>query len=239
MSKIIRLTESQLKKIISNIIKENSTNNISELAFVPKTSNTQTSQSQNLPSFQQQMGTISKPNVSCIGFASPATYKDVVGFNNETIRFFQTGRFADVKGQKGSFSCSSTQKNIVEMMYDSDPTAIRYFNLEKPMEKSVPKKTVFVANEKLPLKFGQKGNNIKLLQNQLGIIPETGQFWTKTEIAIKSKAPEYKRAIGVTEDIWKKIFSSGSKSPIKSVTPSVKSVDTSVTPNIPSSLKSV
>jgi hypothetical protein len=215
MPKIIKLTEGQLKKIVKNIIGE-----------------------QSVPTFQQQMGTAPKVDISCIGLVSPQTFKEVIGFNKETIRFYNNARFADENGQKGSYVCNTTQKGIVNLVYDSDPKAIKYYNLAKAPEEQ-PKKTVFVANEKLPLKFGQKGENIKLLQNQLGVKPETGQFWTKTEAAIKAKAPEYKRAEGVTEAIWNKIFPQGRKieQPIalqKTNVPTNLSAPTTLPTNVPS-----
>ena len=42
------------------------------------------------------------------------------------------------------------------------------------------------------------------MQTALGVKP-TGQFWTVTEKAVLAKAPEYKRATGVTQDIYNKI----------------------------------
>jgi len=90
-------------------------------------------------------------------------------------------------------------------MYDSDPTAVKYFNMTpKPAAQQQQTKTVFVANEKFPLKFQQKGEAIKKIQTALGVKP-TGQFWTVTEKAVLAKAPEYKRATGVTQDIYNKI----------------------------------
>ena len=67
-------------------------------------------------------------------------------------------------------------------------------------------RTVFTPNEKIPLMFQQKGETIKQLQTKLGVTPVTGQFWTKTEAAVKKAAPEYNRQTGVTQDIWNKIM---------------------------------
>jgi hypothetical protein len=117
------------------------------------------------------------------------------------------GTFVDAKGQKGKYVCGQ-YPNIVNLMYDSDPKAVKYFNMTpKPgaqQKQQQQNKTVFVANEKFPLMFQQKGEAIKKIQTALGVKP-TGQFWTVTEKAVLAKAPEYKRATGVTQDIYNKI----------------------------------
>ena len=105
-------------------------------------------------------------------------------------------------------------------MFDSDPKAIKYFNMAPQPAAQQQTKPVFVANEKFPLKLQQKGELIKKLQTALGVKP-TGQFWTVTEKAVLAKAPEYKRETGVTQEIYNKIVSN----------PSVKRIlDTSTVP---------
>ena len=168
-----------------------------------------------LDQFTQQ-----KPlNIGCIGLKSPETNKTITGISGETFRFFNNGRFADTKAQMGNYVCGN-QANIVNLMYDSDPKAIKYFNMAPQPASQQQTKPVFVANEKFPLKLQQKGELIKKLQTALGVKP-TGQFWTVTEKAVLTKAPEYKRETGVTQEIYNKIVSN----------PSVKRIlDTSTVP---------
>ena len=154
-----------------------------------------------LDQFTQQ-----KPlNIGCIGLKSPETNKTITGISGETFRFFNNGRFADTKAQMGNYVCGN-QANIVNLMYDSDPKAIKYFNMAPQPAAQQQTKTVFVANEKFPLKLQQKGESIIKLQTALGLKP-TGQFWTATEKAVLAKAPEYKRETGVTQEIYNKIVS--------------------------------
>ena len=151
--------------------------------------------------FTQQKGL----NISCIGLKSPETNKTITGINGDTVKFMSDGTFVDAKGQRGKYVCGN-QANIVNLMYDSDPKAVKYFNMSpKPATQQQQKtKTVFTANETFPLKLQQKGEAIKKMQTALGVKP-TGQFWTVTEKAVLAKAPEYKRATGVTQDIYNKI----------------------------------
>jgi hypothetical protein len=78
--------------------------------------------------------------------------------------------------------------------------------------KQAPKVT-FTPNDKLPLKFQQKGENIKLLQMKLNMPKnlQTGNFYTKTEEYIKKIVPEYNRTTGVTQEVWDKIFNPKTK----------------------------
>jgi len=77
--------------------------------------------------------------------------------------------------------------------------------LAKKQASSGVAKTNFIPNEKMPLKFQQKGENIKMMQERLGVKP-TGNFWTATEAAVKKAAPEYTREAGVTQEIFDKIM---------------------------------
>ena len=146
-------------------------------------------------------------SISCIGLKSPETNKTITGINGDTVKFMSDGTFVDAKGQKGKYVCGN-QANIVNLMYDSDPKAVKYFNMSpKPatqQQQQQKTKTVFTANETFPLKLQQKGEAIKKMQTALGVKP-TGQFWIVTEKAVLAKAPEYKRATGVTQDIYNKI----------------------------------
>ena len=78
--------------------------------------------------------------------------------------------------------------------------------------KQAPKVT-FTPNDKLPLKFKQKGENIKVLQMKLNMPKnlQTGNFYTKTEEYIKKIVPEYNRTTGVTQEVWDKIFNPKTK----------------------------
>lgn len=208
MKKIIRVTESELVKMIGKVINEQAnvapyynfkTGQMAGKGAPPPAPAPAMNPQGGLNQFTQQ-----KPlNIDCIGLKSPETNKTITGINGETFKFFSTGRFADVKGQKGNYVCGN-QANIVNLMYDSDPKAVKYFNMTPKPAAQQQTKTVFVANEKFPLKFQQKGEAIKKIQTALGVKP-TGQFWTVTEKAVLAKAPEYKRATGVTEDIYNKI----------------------------------
>ena len=208
MKKIIRVTESELIKMIGKVINEQ--------ANVAPYYNFRTGQMAGKGAPAPAPGTAMDPNgdptqfiqqkklnIDCVGLKLPETNKTITGINGETFKFFNNGRFNDVKGQKGNYTCGN-QANIINLMYDSDPKAVKYFNMSPKPAAQQQTKTVFVANEKFPLKFQQKGEAIKKIQTALGVKP-TGQFWTVTEKAVLAKAPEYKRATGVTEDIYNKI----------------------------------
>ena len=102
---------------------------------------------------------------------------------------------------KGSYVCGA-QANIVNLTYDSNPKAVSYFNMTPPVVKP---KVKYVPNEVVPLKFGQSGNNIKMIQASLGVKPD-GLFYTNTDLAIKKLVPEYNRQTGVTQQIFDKIL---------------------------------
>jgi hypothetical protein len=208
MKKIIRVTESELIKMIGKVINEQ--------ANVAPYYNFRTGQMAGKGAPAPAPGTAMDPNgdptqfiqqkklnIDCVGLKLPETNKTITGINGETFKFFNNGRFNDVKGQKGNYTCGN-QANIINLMYDSDPKAVKYFNMSPKPAAQQQTKTVFVANEKFPLKFQQKGEAIKKIQTALGVKP-TGQFWTVTEKAVLAKAPEYKRATGVTEDIYNNI----------------------------------
>jgi hypothetical protein len=209
MKKIIRVTESELVKMIGKVINEQAnvapyynfrTGQMAGTAAPPPQPGPAMDPKGDPTKFTQK----ASPNIGCVGLKSPETNKTITGINGDTIQFFNNGRFADVKGQKGNYVCGQ-YPNIINLMYDSDPTAVKYFNMTpKPVAQQQQTKTVFAANEKFPLKFQQKGEAIKKIQTALGVKP-TGQFWTVTEKAVLAKAPEYKRATGVTQDIYNKI----------------------------------
>jgi hypothetical protein len=84
---------------------------------------------------------------------------------------------------------------------------------ELAVKSSANRQVTFTPNETFPLKFKQKGENIKSIQQQLNMPKnlQTGNFYTRTEQYIKNVAPEYNRTTGVTEDIWNKIFNAKAK----------------------------
>jgi hypothetical protein len=180
MKRIIKLTEEQLRNIVSKVIKEQS---------APMGNPNQITPQKSL-------------NISCVGLKSPETNKTITGINGETFKFFNNGRFADVKGNKGSYVCGA-QANIVNLMFDTNPKAVKYFNMTPPPV--VKPKVKYVPNEVVPLKFGQSGNNIKMIQASLGVKPD-GLFYTNTDAAIKKLIPEYDRQTGVTQQIFDKIL---------------------------------
>ena len=181
MKRIIKLTEEKLRNIVSKVIKEQSAPMGNPNQITPQKS----------------------PNISCIGLKSPQTYKVIKGINGEEFTFFNNGRFKDVSDDSMGFYVCGAQANIVNLTYDSNPKAVKYFNMTPP---PVAKpKVKFVPNEVVPLKFGQSGNNIKMIQASLGVKP-TGQFYTLTDAAVKKVAPEYVRQTGVTQQIFDKIM---------------------------------
>ena len=178
MKRIIKLTEEQLRNIVSKVIKEQS---------APMGDPNQITPQKSL-------------NIGCVGLKSPETNKVITGINGDMVRFYNNGRFGSVNG-KGSYVCGA-QANIVNLTYDSNPKAVSYFNMTPPVVKP---KVKYVPNEVVPLKFGQSGNNIKMIQASLGVKPD-GLFYTNTDLAIKKLVPEYNRQTGVTQQIFDKIL---------------------------------
>ena len=173
-----KLTEEQLRNIVSKVIKEQS---------APMGDPNQITPQKSL-------------NIGCVGLKSPETNKVITGINGDMVRFYNNGRFGSVKG-KGSYVCGAPA-NIVNLTYDSNPKAVSYFNMTPPVVKP---KVKYVPNEVVPLKFGQSGNNIKMIQASLGVKPD-GLFYTNTDLAIKKLVPEYNRQTGVTQQIFDKIL---------------------------------
>ena len=164
MKRIIKLTESQLRDIVSKVIKEQAT----PLSLVATP--------------------LKSLNIGCVGLKSPETNKTIKGFNGETFQFFNNGRFADVKGNKGNYECGN-QKNIINLMFDSNPKAIKYFNMSpqpivNPNINCAPQ-LIDTSKGKI-LKFGCKTQGVKELQNLLGVTPITGGFGNKTLAAVKA-----------------------------------------------------
>ena len=181
MKRIIKLTEEQLRNIVSKVIKEQSAPMGNPNQITPQKS----------------------PNISCIGLKSPQTYKVIKGINGEEFTFFNNGRFKDISDDSMGFYVCGAQANIVNLTYDSNPKAVKYFNMTPPP--IAKPKVKYVPNEVVPLKFGQSGNNIKMIQASLGVKPD-GLFYTNTDAAVKKYIPEYNRQTGVTQQIFDKIL---------------------------------
>ncbi len=163
MKRIIKLTEEQLRNIVSKVIKEQS----APLSVVATP--------------------LKSLNISCV-LKSPEQKKQITGKNGDIIVFFNNGRFADVKGNKGNYECGN-QANIINLMFDSDPKAIKYFNMSpqpiaNPNINCAPQ-LVDTSKGKI-LKFGCKTQGVKELQNLLGVTPVTGGFGNKTLAAVKA-----------------------------------------------------
>ena len=230
MSKrIIKLTESQLKDIVAKVISEQG------LAGDPNTGQASGGQIYNVTNSNtksetptqgsamnpkggvNQFGAQKSLNIACV-LKSPEQKKQITGKNGDIVVFFNNGRFADVKGNKGNYECNGQQANTVNLMYDSNPKAIKYFAIGQ----STPNKpkTSWVANgDKFPLKFGQYGNLIKQLQVSVGAYdgqkPADGYFGPKTEAVLKLKYPKYDRTIGVDQSTFNFLMGSGNVNPLQ------------------------
>jgi len=103
-------------------------------------------------------------------------------------------------GQRyGTFKCS-TKPNTVILIVGGKET-------EYPIQGSQTPKVNFTPNEKPPFKFQQKGENIRMMQEYLGMPKnlQTGNFYNRTEQAIKKMFPTYNRSTGVNQDMFDQI----------------------------------
>jgi len=172
MKRIIRLSEEQLRNIVSNVIKEQST-------------------PMGVPTPQKS------PNIGCIGLKSMEPKKQITGINGEIYVFYSNGRFADVKGNKGNYECGS-QANIVNLMFDTDPKAVKYFNMTPPAANSninCAPQLVDTSKGKT-LKFGCKTQGVKELQTLLNFPTPTGYFGTVT----KQKVVDFQKSNSLNPD---------------------------------------
>jgi peptidoglycan hydrolase-like protein with peptidoglycan-binding domain len=219
MKKIIRVTESELVKLIGKVINEQAAYTPTDAGYSPYY-NFRTGQMAGTAApapapgpamspfgdptqFTQQ----ASPNIGCVGFKSSETNKTIKGFNGEIFKFFNNGRFIDAKGQKGNYVCGN-QANIINLMFDSDPKAVKYFNMSP--QPAVKQEIKWVKNETAPYKVGQMGGNIKSMQEKLGVKPD-GYFGKLTEKAVMTFNPQYKRETGVDQTTFEKIMGGSGK----------------------------
>jgi hypothetical protein len=180
MKKIIKLTENQLKDIVSKVIKEQGVPMFDPNNIPGSTPKDPSPNAMNPKGDPTQFTPQKKLNIDCVGLKLPETNKTITGKNGEKFIFFSNGRFADVKGQKGNYTCGN-QANIINLMYDSNPKAVKYFNMTPPVSpavnsnKNCAPQLVDVSKGKI-LKFGCKTQGVKELQNLLDVTPITGYF---------------------------------------------------------------
>jgi hypothetical protein len=205
MKRIIKLTEEQLRNIVSKVIKEQSApiTNSDFINNLINAANSGSNKAMDPKGGVNQFTGQKSLNISCVGLKSPETYKVIKGINGEEFTFYNNGRFKDISDESMGFYVCGSQANIVNLMYDDNPKAVKYFNMTPPPV--VKPKVKFVPNEVVPLKFGQSGNNIKMIQASLGVKPD-GLFYTNTDAAVKKYVPEYNRQTGVTQQIFDKIL---------------------------------
>ena len=206
--KIIKLTESQLRDIVYKVINEQ--------PAAPTSIGNQG---------QLQVGTApTQSKLSCVDFKG----KDHVGYvapsfqtgNGGTLSYgkdqllavYSNGRYFIAKNgatvDKGGVSCSSSS-GILELTSDTTGGYKMYFNYTKTQPTTTPNTTAqkpsWVKNEKSPYKLGQMGENIKMMQEKLGVKPD-GYFGKATEDAVLKFNPQYKKEIGVDQSTFEKIM---------------------------------
>lgn len=190
MKRIIKLTENQLKDIVSKVIKEQGAPMTNPDVIPNATFKSGTDSAMNPKGGVNQFTGQKSLNIGCVGLKSPETNKVITGINGDKIRFYNNGRFTDVKGNKGNYECGS-QANIINLMFDTDPKAIKYFNMTTQVNKSsinnknCAPQLIDTSKGKI-LKFGCKTQGVKELQNLLDVTPITGYFGNKTLAAVKA-----------------------------------------------------
>ena len=126
--------------------------------------------------------------------------------------FFPDGRWYQYKTvdeglkaiTKAEYEGKWKDDNGVLVISANDGTS--YNGNTKTWTKSKPKMQWTKETGKFPLMYGQFGPTIKTLQLALGLKGDT-YFGPTTEKYILSKAPEYKKETGVTQEIYNKIVS--------------------------------
>jgi hypothetical protein len=164
-----------------------------------------------------------EPKLSCITFPSGADHVDVKTKTGYSLKLFTNNRFMNNSGgNMGDWACSPNNKCDITFEYDKDkdPTgrvSIKYTETMMGCGGPVKQQIQWTKETgKFPLMYGQFGPTIKTLQLALSLKGDT-YFGPATEKAILSKAPEYKRATGVTQDIYNKIVNAAK--PAQTTTP--------------------
>jgi len=191
MKRIIKLTEEQLRNIVSKVIKEQSTSttNSDFINNLINAANSGSNKAMDPKGGVNQFTGQKSLNIGCVGLKSPETYKVIKGINGEEFTFYNNGRFKDISDESMGFYVCGAQANIVNLMYDDNPKAIKYFNMTPtPVANSnvnCAPQLVDISKGKI-LKFGCKTQGVKELQNLLDVTPITGYFGNKTLVAVKS-----------------------------------------------------
>jgi len=189
MKRIIKLTEEQLRNIVSKVIKEQSAPITNPNVIPGATFKSGTENAMDPKGGVNQFTGQKSPNISCVGLKSPETYKVIKGLNGEEFTFFNNGRFKDISDDSMGFYVCGAQANIVNLMYDTNPKAIKYFNMTPPpvanSNVNCAPQLVDISKGKI-LKFGCKTQGVKELQNLLDVTPITGGFGNKTLAAVKA-----------------------------------------------------
>lgn len=123
--------------------------------------------------------------------------------------FFVDGKFYifetldnALKGVSQSYS--GTWKSSGNNLYIKTSDGESWNNKTKVWAKAAPKIQWVKQSGNFPLKFGEVGGGIGAMQVALGLKGDT-YFGPRTEKAILTKTPEYKRLTGVTQEIYNKI----------------------------------
>ena len=136
---------------------------------------------------------------------------DVKTKSGYSLKLFTNNRVMNNNGaDMGDWSCSPNNKCDITFQFDKDkdPTGkvtLTYTETMLGCGGPVKQKIQWVKETgSFPLMYGQFGPTVKALQIALGLKGDT-YFGPITEKSILSKAPEYKRETGVTQDIYNKI----------------------------------
>lgn len=224
--KIIKLTESKLKNIVSKIILEeiNQTRidsmvntyckvrSSDGLIDYPESSYHLVPWAQYKKDYGVTDEEESVLKTRCVGYKTPQPPSTNITERQKTLN----NAFCSSVGGMISFQVPG-MKNIsysvdqYVKMFNVTPEELAIAKASCPkselsLGKTAPKMNWVKQSGKFPLKYGEVGGNIGTLQKALGMRGDT-YFGTRTEKGILTKAPEYKRETGVTQEIYNKIVS--------------------------------
>jgi hypothetical protein len=213
MSKKIKITETELKKLIKEIINEQTQFGGGTTGGAGAGGSWGNSTKPTLPvidfnKLPQRLGFSDIDEKKLIAAGFPSYNKDNLRTNINTSRYYPS--FAEGEQQ-------------VKIKASKPPVPNYILNPKDPIEKQIKSSSsskqqiIFKPNEKFPLKFLQKGENIRLIQYQLGMPKnlQTGNFYYNTEKYLKKVVPEYNTKTGITQEIFNKIFNIRDKSNYK------------------------